>query len=251
MASLLRSVLRANVAASQWLNRQMPPEIVRDGNRDFLDHFLPRFLVRDSKIYDVGGGKQPYLSPQRKQELNATVFGLDISAKELEAAQDGAYDKRIVADVCHYTGASDADLVICQSLFEHVADTQSAIRGMASCLTHGGMLVAFIPCRNAPFARLNLVLPETLKRRLLFALYPEARHAQGFVAYYDRCVPNAVRTMLENEGFEIIELKPYWQSAYFSFLFPLHALWRFWTLLIFKLRATEYCETFSLAARKR
>src|SRR5262249_9719381 len=74
-----------------------------------------------------------------------------------------------------YRGSSEADLVICQAVLEHVADTGSAMSCIASMLKPGGVALLFIPSRNAAFARLNLALPSGFKRALLHGLYPSTR----------------------------------------------------------------------------
>jgi hypothetical protein len=49
----------------------------------------------------------------------------------------------------------------------------------------------------------------------------------------------------------IVELRrTYFQSDYFRFCFPLHALWRFWLFLFRSFAGDEAAETFSLVLRK-
>ena len=99
------------------------------------------------------------------------MVGLDIDGKELSAAPDGLYDRTAAADITKYRGQGDADLVICQALLEHVHDTGRALEAIASILKPGGRALIFVPSRNAVYARLNLLLPENLKRRILFAFF--------------------------------------------------------------------------------
>ena len=42
----------------------------------------------------------------------------------------------------------------------------------------------------------------------------------------------------------------YFQSDYFRFLFPLHAMWRLWTVLFRAIAGPQAAETFSLVLRK-
>ena len=140
-------------------------------------------------VVDVGGGKQPLISAEQKHAFGLTVIGFDISAAELGAAPAGRYDECICADITDFRGTAQADIVICQALLEHVTSTERAFRTIGSLLKPGGLALIFAPSRNAVFARLNLLLPQRLKRAILFAVFPESRHAQGFVSYYDRCTP--------------------------------------------------------------
>jgi SAM-dependent methyltransferase len=247
---VLRKWLRLNMALSQWADRLLPAQMTQDGNREFVDALVGDYLRKDMKIYDVGGGKQPYLSPSDKQRLNAYVTGLDISASELQSAPQGSYDRQIAANVCAWRGDHDGDLVICQSLLEHVPDTPAALRAMATLLKPGGILLIFVPCRNACFARLNLMLPESWKRRILFAVFPQARTGQGFKSYYDRCTPRDVLEICGAEGMRCLELRRYYTSSYLSCFFPAYLAWRLWTVVVFLAGWGNYCETFALAAQR-
>ena len=64
-------------------------------------------------------------------------------------APEGCYDRVIVADICRYRGTTEADLVICRAVLEHVVDADQALAGLASIAKPGGYLLLFIPSRNA------------------------------------------------------------------------------------------------------
>lgn len=246
----MRKLIAANVWLSRQFDRLFAPGLRVDGNSDFVRHFAPSYLMSNAVVYDIGGGKQPYLGFHRLNDMECSVVGLDISASELVDAPDGAYARTVVADICHFCGEADADLVICQTLLEHVPDTAAAIRAMSSIVKPGGRVLIFAPCRNAPFARLNLVLGERLKRRILFAIFPHTARAQGFTAYYDRCVPSKVVAVAAECGLQCVALRAYSMSSYFSFCFPLYAIWRIWTGLVRALGWTDLCETFAVAFEK-
>ena len=51
------------------------PEAFRvDGNRELLDKVVPAFVLPRTVVYDVGGGKNPVVDPQRKAELGLRVW---------------------------------------------------------------------------------------------------------------------------------------------------------------------------------
>ena len=128
----------------------------------------------------------------------------------------------------------------------------AGIRGIASTLREGGVALLFVPCRNAVFARLNLMLPENIKRRILFAIYPQSQEqGQGFPSFYHRCTPAKFSGLADKHGLEIVERRVYFQSAYFTFFFPLHALWRLWVILFRLACGPQAAETFCFALRKR
>jgi SAM-dependent methyltransferase len=250
MVASFRHFVAVNTRASRWLDSFTPERLRIDGNRHFKEEFVRGYLRKNQTIYDIGGGKQPFLTVAAKREFGSRVIGLDISAEELSQAPPDAYDRTIVADIGSFVGMQDADLVICQALLEHVPDAKAALTSIVSILKPGGTFLLFVPCRNALFARLNLLLPEALKRRLLFAVFPSARDSQGFVSYYDACTPERVASILVGNGMVELEIRRYYMSGYFVFFTPLFVVWRLWTALAVLTRSQNLCETFSMAFRK-
>jgi 2-polyprenyl-6-hydroxyphenyl methylase/3-demethylubiquinone-9 3-methyltransferase len=157
----------------------------------------------------------------------------------------------IEADLCIATGPADGDLVLCQATLEHVADTAGAIHGLASFARPGGRIAIFVPCRNAPFAILNRLLPERWKQRLLFALFPsKATGHDGFPAFYDRCTPTAFAALGSANGLQIAWQQAFWTSSYFYIFVPAYLLWRVGQLIRRTFRGDEVCETFAITWRK-
>jgi SAM-dependent methyltransferase len=198
----------------------------------------------------VGGGKHPFINAETKAALDIRVIGVDIDIDELKAAPSGAYDEIVCCDVATLCLLDVADLVICQAVLEHVRNTQGAIASMARALRPGGRLVLFTPSRNAVFARLNLVLPETLKKSILFRIFPETRVGHGFVAFYDRCTPRDMAALGKGEGLVLLEKRTYYLSRYFAFFFPLYLMWRIWIVIFRAIASEQAAETFSMAFEK-
>lgn len=175
-----------------------------------------------------------------------------MDGNELEKAPRGIYDHTIVADITSFEGNADADLVVCKSTLEHVQCTLSAFHGLSTIVKPAGMLVIRVPSRNAVFARINLILPEEIKRKLLFTTFRHKRREHsGFPAYYDRCTPRDFRIMAELNGLEVEALETYFKSSYFSFFVPLYMLWRLWVLAFHRLAGEQAAETFVMVCRKR
>jgi len=246
----VRAFINGNIRLSHSFDKLLPAKLRVDGNRHFIECFAPRFLAEGQRVFDIGGGKNPYISVDRKQELGLTVTALDIQADEMARAPAGAYDESICADISSYRGNADADLVICQALLEHVKDVGGAFEAIASMLKPGGRALIFVPSRNAVFARLNLLLPQKIKERILFAIYPQTRRNQGFVSYYDRCTPRDFRRLGEGNGLVVEEAEYYFVSSYFRFFFPAYLLWRLWLLGFHAVAGNQAAETFSMALRK-
>lgn len=248
---LMRKFINANIAMSKWFDQRfLPMPFCIDGNSDFIRNVAPPYLLRGSKIYDVGGGKQPYISVDQKHALSLYVVGIDISQKELDRAPAGAYDETMCADITRVFGYGDGDVVICQAVLEHVRDTEKALASIASLLKPGGKALIFVPSRSAIFARLNILLPESIKRKLLHTIFPHTKEAQGFPSYYDRCTPKEFLGMAKANQMAEIKAFYYYVSSYFSFFFPVYFIWRLWIVIFAALAGRQAAETFSLVLER-
>ena len=252
MPSLARGFIEANRALSRGLDRLLPRSFSQDGYQTFLRALLPSLLQRDAKVYDLGGGSLPCLSLAQKREWNLTLIGLDIDADELARAPSGIYDEAICADISRFRGRGDGDLAICLASLEHVRDVRGALASLATIVRPGGRAALFVPCRNALFARLNLFLPQRLKERLLFAIFPETADGhQGFEAFYDACTPREIADLARASGFVVEVQRCFWMSSYFSFLFPLYLCWRLWTVCARACVGAQAAETFLVVLRRQ
>jgi SAM-dependent methyltransferase len=248
---LARTLIAANVSLCGAMDRMLPGRAREDGNKTFVRDYLPKAYARGTTVYDLGGGSRPGLTAGEKRQLGIRYVGLDISAEELAAAPPGVYDKTIAADLCTFAGPGDADIVICQATLEHVPDTVGAMRGLASTLKPGGRVLIFAPCRNAVFARLNLLLPESWKKAALFALFPhKAQGHDGFKAYYDHCTPSAIEALAHKNGLVVEDRKLFWTSSYFTVFAPAFVLWRIWQGLSYLVIGKNAAETFVYVLRK-
>lgn len=246
----LRRLTELQARLSTMVDRFLPERFRIYGRQYFRETLVPRHLRRGQTIYDVGGGANPFLAPERKARLAARVIGLDISAGELERAPNGSYDAIVSADIAAYDGPGDADLVICQSVLEHVHDVGGAFRSLASLLRPGGRLLLFVPNRNAFFARLNRLLPEALKRRILFGLYPEKEETSGFPVFYDRCTPRDFRALAAECGLAVDEERHFYICSYFFGVLPAYIIWRLWTLIGARMFGAQAAATFCMVLRK-
>ena len=248
---LLRLFINANIRLSNWFDNQfLPSSFVKDGNKDYIFNLVPSYLDQGMKIYDVGGGKQPLVDTNKKNDLCLTVVGIDINQSELEGAPLGAYDETICEDISNVHGLADGDIVICQAVLEHVKDTERAIRSIASLLKPGGKALIFVPSRNALYARLNILLSENLKQKILYSVYPNTFATQGFPSFYHRCTPDDFIEMAKKNGLVEIESRYYYMSSYFRFLFPAYIIWRIWIVFFKFIAGHQAAETFSMVLMK-
>ena len=247
---MIRKFINGQRTLSKFFDQLLSEKFLLDGNSDFADSLVPKHMSPGLNVYDIGGGKNPFYKPIEKRINNLTVYGLDIDSNELERAPEGAYDKMICAGILTYHGDCDADVVICQTLLEHVQDQEKAITALASILKPGGVLLIFVPCRNALFARLNLFLPEKMKKKMLSVIQPKAGDNKGFKSYYDQCTLEDFNKLAAKNKLDVVEERYYYSSSYFNFFFPFYLFWRLWVLINFLFGNKQAVETFSLCLRK-
>jgi SAM-dependent methyltransferase len=245
MRNWLRWFIAWQMRLSKSFDRMIDTKYTIDGNDDFRQNIIPGYVDRGMIVYDVGGGSKPYIDRTTKVREDLTIVGLDVDQREMDAAPAGIYDRMICADIASYRGPGDANLVICQSTLEHVKNTERAFAALSTIARPGGRIAIFVPSRNALFARINLLLPEQLKRSLLYSIFPhKAEGHDGFPAFYNRCTPRDFREMAVQHGFQIELQKLYFTSSYFSFFVPLYVLWRLWILGFHRLAGDQAAETF-------
>jgi 2-polyprenyl-6-hydroxyphenyl methylase/3-demethylubiquinone-9 3-methyltransferase len=249
--SLLSRLVQTQVFLANKLDSLLPAHFILDGYSSFRRDFAPRFFKPGLVVWDIGGGKHPLIDLESKRRLGLTVVGFDLSESDLDRAPEGSYDKAVVANITTFRGAGTADIVVCQALLEHVRDTEAAMRAISSVLKPGGVVLLFVPCRNAPYAWLNRMLPHVLTKVLLRTLNPGGHGGQGFPPYYDRCTPRDFRRIAEGTGMSVIDCRTYYMSSYFNAFFPVYLLWRAWILVIHRIAPEQFAETFSMALRKK
>lgn len=248
---LFQRFISLNRKASQWFDRIFLPETYRiDGNRDYVDNLVRRYVRQFDRIYDVGGGKNPFFLAEEKNRLSLQVTGIDISGQELARAPAGSYDETLASDIAQVVSRCDGDVIICQAVLEHVIDTEKAFTAIASLLKVGGLALIFVPSRNAVFARINLLLPQKIKESLLYGIYPQTRHSQGFPSFYHRCTPRDFEQMAQENGMALDCVRYYYKSSYFEFFFPAYILWRLYQRIAVFLIGTQAAETFAVVLVK-
>ena len=208
-------------------------------------------IHRVRKFMMLGGGKHPTCTLDIKEKYGLYVVGIDVSQSELDNAPEGIYDETMCADIQSVQGLCDGDLVICRALLEHVGDTGNAIRSISTLLKDRGNAVIFVPSRNAVFARLNLMLPQKIKEKILYAIYPRSRKGQGFPSYYHQCTPNDFDDVASKNGLKPVDARYYYSSGYLSFLFPVHLIWRLYMVVFKYFKGKQAAETFSVVYTKK
>ena len=248
---MINFFINFNIRISRTLDQLFPVTYKLDGNKFFSEQVLKSIVPKNAIVYEIGGGSQPHLSLEAKQALGSRIVGIDIEKEELLSALDGIYDEIIEADICQYQGKQDADVVICRATLEHVCDMPGAIKAIASTLKLGGRAYIFAPCKNALFARLNLLLPQKLKVAILYKLFPhKALGHDGFPAFYHKCTPSEIAQLCVKHQLAIVDTKHFWVSSYFYVFVPAYLIWRIYQSILKLVLRDDACETFYCVLEK-
>lgn len=179
----------------------------------------------DQTVVDIGGGHFCPFGRHRREGLNATIIGLDIL--ESQICRNEVIDAGIVADACGGLPLRDAsaDLVVTRTLVEHLYDNEAFFAETSRILRTGGLSIQTFPCKFAPFAVINQMLPEKIARAVLHYVFPKWRDTCGFKAYYRNCFYPRIVTVLSRNGLNVEEIHfRYYQSIYFKFFVPLYLI---------------------------
>ena len=63
---MLRQILDSQIRWSLGVERRLSPDLTIDGYADFVQRLVPAYLKAGQVVYDVGGGKRPYVSVEQK-----------------------------------------------------------------------------------------------------------------------------------------------------------------------------------------
>ena len=202
-------------------------------------------------VADVGGGKRCHFARYRKPDSTVRIVAVDVSEEEFSENRD--VDETRVADVWRRMPFSpgEVDMVVSRSTLEHLPDVESFVGNAADSLRPGGYFIHVLPSRFAPYAIINRLLPNSVSKVLLRAIFPGSEGVLGFPAYYDRTYASSMRALLERHGFDVIDLRvDYYQSEYFEFLVPLYLASALYELVISALGAEDLAATIFVVARK-
>lgn len=214
---------------------QAPPEELEDVRAGRLparygyrmqDVFLERLaplLAPGVRILDVGAGRSPTIGPADRPP-GCRYLGLDISAEELEAAGDDAYDERYVHDIVEpLPDVRDVDVILSWQVLEHVSSVPQALSNFRDTLRPGGTLLAQTSGSFAVFALAARLMPHRLRVKAM-ARYLGHHEEEKFPTSYDHCTARALSGLLGD--WSSSEIVPFFRGApYLSMSRPLQRLY--------------------------
>lgn len=161
-------------------------------------------------VCDIGGGRNPLLSPEQVDELGLRYTVLDISQGELDLAPSR------FATVCADIAGPDFDIresfdfMFSKFVAEHVRSGEMLHRNVFQALRPGGHALHYFPTLySIPFV-VNRVMPEALASRVLDVVFPRDRtREEKFPARYSWTRGPTTRQLnrLQSVGFEVVEYR--------------------------------------------
>ena len=110
-----------------------------------------RSPLSGKRVLDVGCGAGLLCEPLAR--LGADVTGLDAAPENIAAARTHAQGQRLAIDYAvgevESLGTARFDLITSMEVIEHVSDVGGFLRGMATLLAPGGLLILSTPNRTA------------------------------------------------------------------------------------------------------
>lgn len=177
-------------------------------------------LQKNQVILDIGGGRQCSFSANKP--VTTRLICLDISQEQLDQNQDA--DVRLLADATQEIPLPDnsVDLVVSRAVMEHLDSPQAFLHHSYRVMKPGGYAIHVFPCKFAPFAMINRLLPSALGRKVLFKFQPGMQGKGGFPAYYRKCYYTGIKKIFSEAGFIIKDMQLFHsQSVYFDFFLPM------------------------------
>jgi SAM-dependent methyltransferase len=231
---VMKKAVGINHAFCRALDRIWPYPLARS----FWDTYAKKAAalasdVEPAKIVDIGAGRT---TPYAKNLSGGSreLIGIDLLKDDLDA--NHLLTHRIVHNVMNDglpSAAHNAGLITSRMVLEHLSDLERFAQETHDALAPGGWTIHLFAGRYSLFAILNRLLPESISRRVLFALRPESVEVGGFRTYYNHTNALAAEVVFRDAGLVDIRTEVSYQvSQYFRFFFPLFVLARLWETVL-------------------
>jgi SAM-dependent methyltransferase len=220
-----RLFIELNEAVCDRIEERLPGAFTRSLHRAHVAAIVSEISRRTptARILDVGGGQNAPFIDNLPKCARPTIIALDIS--ESQICKNKTIDCGIVADACNGFPIADGciDVAVTRWLLEHLPNPRITVTEIARVLRPNGVCIHLFPSRFSPFALLNQLIPSSLGRRVLFAIFPEWIHTSGFRAFYRDCDIRRMRRLHEAAGLRISRLEcRYYEAIYYKFFVPLY-----------------------------
>ncbi len=201
-------------------------------------------LFDRADIIEIGAGRTPLFDKGDIPENIASYTINDISQRELDLAPEEW--QKSCFDVCGDVGAfkSRYDVAFSKMLAEHVPDGYRFHSNIFEILKPGGTSFHFMPILYSPPFVINKILPETLTRVILRALFKNRveDEAPKFPAYYSMCYGASAKLVerYKSIGFAQVDIQTFYGHDYFKKIPGLREIDRVFSEFAYKQGLTRF-----------
>lgn len=208
-------------------------------------------LKHDSVIVEIGGGANPCLTNEMVQNFRYIVVDIDI--EELSKSKGDHFEK-VCTDIAIDNKKIKCDIIITNMLLEHVTNPKDFHKACFEMLKDQGKVIHFFATKFSPASIMNLILPESWSRQLLYTIQKRKWETEGkFPAYYRRCMGPTKRQMLYFQllGFEIQLYNGYLGSGYLADITFFNMFEKIYNFFVLKFKSPRLCSNAIIILKKK
>ena len=246
MKKMIRKFVGVNRRICRYLEARFPKYFLGNAHYhndlcglidDYIENSNPKTIL------EVGGIDRPLISKSDKY----VFVGLDI--EERPTCYE-VYDKFLVQSI-EETVDEEFDLVISTTLLEHVPNNTKSMRSIYNALSKGGMTFHYVPSKNHFYSIALRIVGPRWQNILISYLRPAAADVTGYPAFFDKCSPSEMKSLLNSTGFSDVKITTYYKATdYFAFFVPAYLVVGFFEFIFEKLRWSYFASGMVILARK-
>jgi len=177
---------------------------------DFIVQSIRNYFNRTNlKGLDIGCGKGNITV--LLASLGYSIIGIDISLENIKVAKSKANYKNnptfLVGDAENLPLKGGFDFIILSEVLEHLNCPEKALIQCNEVLREDGLLIVTVPNGYGPYA----LIFDHFRNKVVSKIFPKIGHSDHVQAF----TLSKIRNLLEDVGFEIIDIK---HSDFISFL---------------------------------
>jgi len=178
-------------------------------------------------VLEVGCNDRPLITAEQRKKFNIELHGIDPDDRINESRVQDNFESFFITDLQSFETQLKYDIIILQTVLEHISDNTIAFKKFAELLKDSGAVLSYQPSSWHPFSILNRLIPHNLKVFILRRLRSNADVGTltGWQSYYDKCEIGGFKQLSKSNDLLISDSFFYYNAAaYFAFFPPLYFL---------------------------